>query len=129
MMPRDMDLIRELLLRFEHDDTSIPEGYTKLEVAYHVNQMVQSGLVDATVIQAPSPGRIKPVDFIFRDIRPAGHDFIAALKNDGFWAKLKREASARVAPLTLDLLVLVAKEAGKRAFFLGDTPSAHDHVG
>ena len=115
-MPRDMDLIRELLLKFEHDDRSIPEGRTKLEVAYHVNQMVKSGLIEAAVIQAPSPGRMKPVDFVFGDITPAGHDFIAALKNDSFWAKLKREASARIAPLTLGLLVLIAKEAGKKAF-------------
>jgi len=129
MMPRDMDLIRELLLRFERDDLSIPEGHTKLEVAYHVKQMVQSGLIDATVVEAPSPGRIKPVDFIFRDIKPAGHDFIAALKNDGFWAKLKREAAAKVAPLTLDLLVVFAKEAGKRALSIGDIPPDQDHTG
>ncbi len=36
MMPRDMELIRELVLRFEHDDDSVPEGRTKQEVAYHV---------------------------------------------------------------------------------------------
>jgi hypothetical protein len=129
MMPRDMDLIRELLLRFERNNVVPPEGYTKLEVAYHVNQMVQSGLIDAEVMQAPSPGRLKPVGFIFRDIRPAGHDFIAALKDDGFWAKLKREASARVAPLTLDLLLVIAKEAGKKALFLGDIPPDRDHTG
>lgn len=116
MMPRDMDLIRELLLKFERDDTSIPSDRSKAEVAYHVNQMVQAGLIDAAVIQAPSPGRKKPVDFIFRDITPAGHDLIASLKNDGFWAKLKHEASTRVAPLTLDLLVLIAKETTKKSF-------------
>ena len=115
-MPRDMDLIRELLLKFERDDTSIPEGRTKQEVAYHVNQMVQSGLIKATVIQAPSPGKFKPLDFVFGDITPAGHDFIAGMKNDSFGAKLKREASAKAAPLTLDLLIFIAKETTKSAF-------------
>lgn len=118
MMPRDMDLIRELLLKFEHDDTSIPKGRTELEVAYHVNQMVKSGLIDAEVIQAPSPGRLRPVKFVFRDIQPAGHDFIAGLKDAGFWAKLKREAASRAAPLTLDLLIEIAKQLARGAFQL-----------
>ena len=118
MMQRDMDLIRDLLLKFERDDASIPEGHTKHEVAYHVNQMVKSGLIEATVIQAFSPGtgRMKPVDFVFGDITPAGHDFIAGLKNENFWTKLKHEASTKVVPLTLDLLVLIAKETSRKAF-------------
>jgi Hypothetical protein (DUF2513) len=122
MMPRDMDLIRKLLLRFERDDTSIPDGYTNYEVAYHVNQMVKSGLIDAEISQERLPGRpgtLVPSGFRVRDIEPAGHDFIAGLKDDGFWAKLKREALARVAPLTLDLLILIAKETTKNAFGLG----------
>jgi hypothetical protein len=126
MMPRDMDLIRNLLLRFERDDCSIPEGHTKIEVAYHVNQMVHSGLVDAEVIKAPSPGRIKPVDFFIKDITPAGHDLIAGLRDDGFWTKLKREAVKRAAPLTLDVLVVIAKEVVKGAFSLENHAPNHD---
>ena len=122
-----MDLIRELILNFEHDDVSIPDGYTMSEVAYHVKQMVKSGLIEASVIEAPSPGKMKPVNFIFRDITPAGHDFIAAMKDAGFWAKLKREATNRAAPMTLDLLLLVAKELGKKAFFLSESSQVPKH--
>ena len=116
-----MDLIRELLLRFEQDDTSIPEERSDYEVAYHVNQMIKAGLLEGEVVSGPSeesPGKSQPTDFFIHDITPAGHDFIAAIKNDGFWSKLKREAEAKVAPLTLDLLVHIAKAIGKRAFGL-----------
>ena len=86
----NMDLIRDLMLRFERDDISLPTGHTKSEVAYHVKQMKLSGLVDAHITEAPSPGRIEPTDYIIHDITPAGHDFIAAVRNEGLWAKVRK---------------------------------------
>jgi len=109
MMPRDMDLIRKLMLQFEHDDSSIPEGYSKEEVAYHVKQMVKSGLIEAAVVEAPSPGKMKPTQFIFRDITPAGHDFIAAIRNDGIWSKLKTKFKDKAVDMTVELLFVGAK--------------------
>src|SRR4051812_37965842 len=102
MMPRDMDLIRELLLRFEQDDTSIPEGHTQEGVAYHVKQMKLSGLVDAEVIEAPSPGKLRPKSFIVHDLTPAGHDFIAKIRDKGLWGKVKTEMEKRSVPMTFD---------------------------
>jgi hypothetical protein len=108
MMPRDMELIRTLLLRFERDDTSIPDGYTQEQVAYHVKQMKLFGLVDAEVIEAPSPGKLKPHSFIVRDLTPEGHDFIAKIRNDTLWSKIKAEVASRGVPLTLDLMIQIA---------------------
>src|ERR1051325_9948176 len=104
MMPRDMELIRLLLLRFEQDDVSIPDGYTRLEVAYHVKQMNLSGLIDATVMEAPSPGKLLPVKFIVHDITPAGHDFIAKIRNETTWVKVKTEVAKRSAPITIEII-------------------------
>jgi hypothetical protein len=115
MMPRDMDLIRELMLRFEHDDTSVPDGSTKQEVAYHVKQMWKSGLIDAEVTEAPSPGKRRPIDFIIHDITPAGHDFITAIRNERFWSKVKDEFRKKAAPATVELIVFVAKQLGRQA--------------
>jgi len=103
-MPRDMDLIRDLLLRFEKDDVSIPEGCTQEEVAYHVKQMKLSGLIDATVIEAPSPGKLRPVKFIVHDITPAGHDFIAKIRNEGLWSKVKTEITKLGVPITIEVV-------------------------
>lgn len=114
MMPRDIDLIRKLMLQFEHDDSSIPEGHSTEQVAYHVKQMVNSGLIEATVIEAPSPGKMKPTQFIFRDITPTGHDFIAAIKNEGIWSKVKVEFEKKGVGMTVALLVVVAKTVSQR---------------
>src|SRR5579883_413924 len=109
MMPRDMDLIRELMLRFERNDASLPSGKTMEEVAYHVSQMKRSGLVDAEIIEAPSPGKMKPVQFIIHDLTPAGHDFIAQIRDDRLWLKVKAAAKKKVVPLTMELVVEIAK--------------------
>jgi len=118
MMPRDLDLIRELLLRFEHDDTSLPTGRTRQEVAYHVKQMKLSGLIDAKILEQPFQGKLAPFKFIIHDVTPAGHDFIAALKKDGIWSKVKAEAQKKLAPLTLELVIALAKKFGKDALGL-----------
>jgi Hypothetical protein (DUF2513) len=125
-----MDLIRELMLRFERDDTSIPEGFTKEQVAYHVRQMRESGLIDAHIISAPSPGKIRPVDFIIHDITPAGHDFIAAIRNEGFWSKVKEEFKKNAAPLTVQLIVSVAKYLAAKSVGIASehpVPGANPH--
>ena len=49
MTRRDMDSIRELSLRFEWRNQSVPEGRTNEEVAYYVHQMKGAALVDAII--------------------------------------------------------------------------------
>jgi len=113
MTPRDMDLIRELLLRFEQNDTSLPEGRTMKDVGYHVKQMIDAGLIEGQVIEAPSPGKLAPKDFFVRDITPKGHDFLDAIRNDTFWAKLKNEFQKKAVAVTVELVILCAKELSK----------------
>lgn len=108
-----MDLIRELLLRFERNDRLLPEGRTQKEVAYHVNQMKQAGLIDAEISFAMQRGTRYPDFYHVRDITPKGHDFIAAIRNDTFWAKLKKHFEDKAAPLTVDLIVEGAKMLAK----------------
>lgn len=124
MMPLDMDLIRTLLLRFEQDDTSIPNGYTDETVAYHVKQMKMSGLVDAVICEASERGRKVPTHFHVNDITPAGHDLIRAIKTEGFWQKLVSHAKAQAVPLTLALVIQTAKHLCNQAFSLEEPPEA-----
>ncbi len=119
MMPRDMDLIRQLMLRFEKNITSIPEGRTELEVAYHVKQMIDAGLIDGQVIMAPSPGKRIPRSFVFGDITWRGHDFIEAIRNDTVWARTKEHFIQKSASWTLDLIVEFLKSHGRAALGLG----------
>lgn len=113
-MHRDMDLIRTLLLRFERNDQSVPEGRTKEEVAYHVNQMKDAGLVDAIISFAMERGSRYPNFYQVRDITPKGHDFIAAIRSDTFWAKLKKHFEDKAVPLTVELAVEGAKTLARQ---------------
>ena len=108
MMPLDIELIRELMLRFEQDDTSVPEGRTEGLVAYHVLQMKEDGLIDAFV-RKRSHGNKAPDIYRVHDITPKGRKFIASIKPETLWSKLKDEIQRKSVPLTVELIVQSAK--------------------
>jgi len=99
------------MLQFERDDSSIPDGYTKLDVAYQVNQMVKSGLIEAHVTSGclPGTGRYRPLGFIFQDITPQGHDFIAYIRSDTIWNKVKDELKRKAVSATVEIVIQVAR--------------------
>jgi hypothetical protein len=113
-MKRDMDLIRELLLKLEvwpmerGDVVSIiPEdkGFSSLgrsahEIEYHLNLLLEGGLID-------SPTQSN-VGIYFRGITWQGHDFLDSVRDPRIWAKTKEWAFA-AGGFTLDLLSDLAK--------------------
>jgi hypothetical protein len=115
-----MDLIRELLLRFESGDQTPPAGKTQEIVAYHVEQMIAAGLVTGTIARRSVRGQKVPHFYHVNDITPAGHDFIAALRDDKFWTKLKKHFETQGAPITLELLVQGAKRLGRELLGLSE---------
>ena len=90
-MERDMDLIREILLRLEaHRHGFAPalaiEGYTDEQIGFHVALMSQAGLVDAhqaTSIADKSPSALPT------SLRWEGYELLAASKDEGTWKKGK----------------------------------------
>lgn len=93
---RDMDLIRDLLLKIEGnpemDGTrefffNTPEemgisGHSIGEVAYHLKLLITAGLVDGAVTIAT------PMQTV-RSLTWDGHEFLANIKNDNIWGKTK----------------------------------------
>jgi len=91
---RDMDLIREILLKVEADpeldgyhyktlDSADFPGHTKREVAYHVGQLVEAGLLksEGSTIEDVSP--------IISRLTWAGHEFLDNIKDVGVWQQVK----------------------------------------
>jgi hypothetical protein len=113
MMPRDMDLIRQLMLRFETGDVSVPDGHTKEEVAYHVKQLIDAGFLDGETIMAPSPGKRLPREYFVRDITWKGHDFIKAVREDTLWNRTKEHFKSKAVPFTIDLILEFIKSQGR----------------
>jgi len=114
-MKRDMDLIRELLLKLESletrpgsiwhfmpDDTEVAiPGYAPDAIEYQVRLMIQAGLID-------TGGRGTMQGFMFRSLTWEGHDFLDSIRDPEVWAKTKTGAAA-AGGFTVDLLKELAR--------------------
>jgi hypothetical protein len=95
IMQRDMDLIRQILLKIEEQPGGFApgkleiEGYTGEEIGYHVWLLDNAGLlkgVDVTSHGSPAPKAI-PINLTWD-----GHDFIAAARSESVWSQAKGQA-------------------------------------
>lgn len=89
-MKRNMDLIRNLLLKLEEMpyeyggvDINI-EGSTDNEITYHVLLLHEAGLIDAIDVSRGSIIQYKP-----RRLTWEGHEFLEAVRDDARWRKVK----------------------------------------
>ncbi len=112
---RNMDLIRELLLRLEAipmklgDVRSIPldaeeiavPGYDLNQIDYSLTQIRKSGYID-------EGGASPNIGIGFRCLNPAGHDFLDSVRDPETWAKTKK-AAAGAGGFTMDILKDLAK--------------------
>lgn len=114
-MKRDMDLIRELMLKLEaiplraggiwhiepHDPEMSVEGYDVDTIAYHLSLIKDAGLIDS--------GSVNPMVGIgFRGFTWAGHDFIDSVRDPEIWKKTQG-AMKQAGGFTLDLAKALAK--------------------
>jgi hypothetical protein len=115
-MKRDMDLIRELLLRIESFeiepggttpglrpafDTELQiDGYTPDHVDYHLNHLIDAGLVDG---QCGADHF-----FILQRLTWAGHDFLDSVRDPEIWRATK-DGATKAGGFTVELLGDLAK--------------------
>jgi Hypothetical protein (DUF2513) len=115
-MKRDMNLVRDLLLKLEawpqrgqsiamiepHDERlAVPET-TVDEIAYHLRLIREQGFLDSPGSQPLSGG------ITFRGLTWEGHDFLDTVRDDRVWKKTMADAQA-VGGWTLDILSGLAK--------------------
>jgi len=114
-MTRDMDLIRELLLKLEalplrpgsilhitpDADEIAVSGYSADQIEYHASLIREAGFIE--------DGGVRPmVGFGFRRLTWEGHDFLDSVRDPAIWAKTKNGAFA-AGGFTVDLLKDLAK--------------------
>ena len=118
-MRRDMDLVRELMLRLEGIKVMLPygfhlrpgmgplaiEGRDRDEITYHLDQIRQARFLN---VGAGRPA----MGFHFTGLTPAGHDFIDSVRNVDAWAATK-ERAAKVGNFSLGFLTDLAKAWAK----------------
>lgn len=104
-MKRDMDLIRDILLRIEEgaDDLHtlaerIP-GTDYDRIAGHFQVLLDAGYVTGTDASSH-----EGTDFQMIRLTWAGHEFLDNARNDTIWHKVKEELSKRSMTVSVDLL-------------------------
>lgn len=114
-MKRDMDLVRALLLRIESWDippggavsnlfATDPEvqidGYADNAVDYHLELLIDSGLVEGSC----------NIERRFRihKLTPAGHDLVESIRDPAIWSETK-EGVKKAGGFTVELLRDLAK--------------------
>jgi Hypothetical protein (DUF2513) len=107
MMTRDMELIRKILLEIKGRENvrmstmTIP-GYEDWVLARHLELLLEAGLIDglkSAPLSEPYP------TIMVKDLTWEGHDFLAAVENDGVWSRIKETFSAKeLAAMPLSIL-------------------------
>jgi DNA-binding transcriptional ArsR family regulator len=115
-MKRDMDLVRELLLKLEsngnppgtmvvidpyHGRFQI-DGYSADQIAYHLSLIREAGFIESPGSQRAGMG------VTFRRLSWDGHDYLDAIRDPEIWRKTKGSAEA-VGSFTFDLVKDLAK--------------------
>ena len=110
-MKRDIDLIRSILLNVESDgERPLPSGHTGEEIADHVQQLIEEGLVEGVVVRN---GQGIPCQATIIRLTSRGHDFVDATRSQNFWNKTKAYVTKSLPGWTLGILKEVAERAIK----------------
>ena len=104
-MTRDMDLMRDILLRIEEFPSYGPlidvaiDGHSDEEISYHIMQLNEEGLIEALDVSSHDGVCWKP-----RRLTYAGHNFLDAARSNTVWAKAKDMVLKNTGTLTLEAL-------------------------
>jgi len=106
-MKRDNDYLRQLLLKYEADDSHQIVAVKELDgsnekLVYHVDLLCDAGLV------APLSNQV------YR-LTNQGHDFLEAIRNETVWKKTNDVIVQTGGLVTLDILMGIAKGFLKEA--------------
>ncbi|HJX24892.1 MAG TPA: DUF2513 domain-containing protein [Chthoniobacterales bacterium] len=83
-MTKDLDLVRDLLLRAEDGEFSSSDP----NIVYHIGLLRQAGLVQAVV--TPRKWKNRFTLAILKRLTPAGCNFLRAARNEMIWTRTKR---------------------------------------
>lgn len=126
-MKRDIDLIREILLKVEEEpyrywDLGIEleiNGYSEEGLSYHVLLLKEAGLVEARTLATPGS---RFLTYLPQRLTWAGHEFLDASRDDTIWEKAKSRLLEKSGGLAFDVLKALLIELGRQAVGLEPAP-------
>lgn len=110
-MQRDMELIRELLIRIERmppkafmvDELRI-DGREQPEIRYHVLLLADIGFLDIS-----QDAKLANA-FVIRRLTWAGTDFVAAVRSDATWEAVRKRAAGGLDSLSFTVIDAIVSE-------------------
>ena len=109
-MTRDFDLIRKILLYVEENHRGIYdrlnplEGYSEEEFLYHCELLTDNGFIEGKVHRVMDGSGT----FMCKDLTWDGQDYLAKIKNDTVWNKVKKSAKDKGIELTIEIISRIA---------------------
>lgn len=123
-MKRDMDLVREILLRAEAAEPGkeikpdIP-GYGEEKIGLHVELMIDRKLIKGTTIPSGSGPAHRILTYRIDRMTWEGYEFLDAARNDTTWKKAKNKCLEATGGLAFEILKAYLTELGKEAIGRG----------
>jgi repressor of nif and glnA expression len=122
-MKRDMDLIRELLLAIQDQETWDKafelqvEGRNGYEVAYHLQLLESRGLIEGIDASTHSGPR-----YFARTLTWEGHEFLDNAKNETFWQQAKKRIGEAGGSVSFDVVKALLSKVALKAVTGDDLP-------
>ena len=119
-MKRNMDLVREILLRIEATEPGKAirlddSGYGEEEIGLHVELMIEHGLIEGKTIPSSDGPAHRILKYWIERMTWEGHDFLNAARHDSIWKKAKAKCLEATGGLAFDVLKACLTELGKEA--------------
>ena len=107
-MKRNMELVRELLLRVEADEGfgSLASKYSQEEIVGHVEILLDAKLLEGKVYKDLSGA---PGSAYIQRLTWAGHEFLDNARNDTVWNKVTSTIKNAATTASFDVLVEMLK--------------------
>ncbi|MEG0015771.1 MAG: DUF2513 domain-containing protein [Raoultibacter sp.] len=113
-MKRDMELVRRILIDLADSrhplnaSIFVTDRVSFEDVCYHYRIMSEGGLIKASVSYADN----EPYIAIASELTWDGNEFLAAVKSDTVWAKVKTRIAKATGDTTLDVMKALAVKIG-----------------
>jgi hypothetical protein len=107
-MKRNMDLVREILLRCEENpgDFLTPGIYTVEQIRYHAAILIDAGFIDGRVLRGVSE---IPVAVEVNSLTWKGHEFLDDVRSDTVWNQTKEKVGNQFQTMSIAVVQELAK--------------------
>jgi len=112
-MKRDFELVRQLLLELEGEESVDLSSYTQEQVDYHKALIKEAGFAEGIIHYPRAHQTDVPDRAILNRLTWEGHEFLDKAKNDKVWNKAKNIIKDKGASLSIDALKIALGEAIK----------------